>query len=102
MNNKVKTEGRKLKNSINPFFVFGKASEISVNLVFFPIILLFFGLIIDKTLNTTPLFIIIGSIAGLFFAIFRAIKIKDQIYKDSGPSKGGQASQNDKKSGSKL
>ncbi len=68
-------------NKMNPFYIFGKASEISFNLVFFPISLLFLGLFIDRTLRTTPLFIIIGCIAGLFLAIVRALKIKDQIYK---------------------
>ncbi len=65
----------------NLFYVFGKASEISFNLVFFPIILLFFGLFLDKKLNTAPIFIVAGCLAGLFFAVYKAIKIKDQIYK---------------------
>lgn len=77
--NKKNTSVRTEKTNI--FIVLGKASEISFNLVFLPIILLFFGLFIDKTLNTTPLFIVIGSMAGLFFAVYKAIKIKDQIYK---------------------
>ncbi|KKQ55482.1 MAG: ATP synthase subunit a, partial [Candidatus Woesebacteria bacterium GW2011_GWC1_38_13] len=81
----VKSKGdtkRDPKEKINIFLAFGKASEISFNLVFLPVILLFFGLFVDKTLNTTPLFIIVGSIAGLFFAVCKAIKIKDQIYKE--------------------
>ncbi|KKQ82773.1 MAG: hypothetical protein UT06_C0037G0009 [Candidatus Woesebacteria bacterium GW2011_GWA1_38_8] len=82
----VKSKGdtkRDPKEKINIFLAFGKASEISFNLVFLPVILLFFGLFVDKTLNTTPLFIIVGSIAGLFFAVCKAIKIKDQIYKNN-------------------
>lgn len=62
-------------------YIFGKATEISFNLVFFPITLLFIGLFIDKRLNTTPIFILIGSIIGLFYAFYKAIKIKDLIFK---------------------
>ena len=61
-------------------YILGKATEVSFNLVFFPIILLFFGLFIDKRLNTTPLFIIIGCLSGLFFALYKATKVKDLIY----------------------
>jgi len=71
---------RDRSDRFDTFYVLGKASEISFNLVFFPI-LLFVGLFVDRTLSTTPLFIIICSIAGLFFAIVRALKVKDQIYK---------------------
>ena len=79
-----KTEDKKiLKQKINPYFVLGKATEISFNMVFFPVLLLFFGLFIDKRLNTTPLFIVAGCIAGLFFAVWKAVKIKDQIYKNN-------------------
>jgi F0F1-type ATP synthase assembly protein I len=56
---------------MNYSYVFGKARKISFNLVFFPSFLLFFGLFIDKRLDTTPLFLIVGFIAGLFFAVFK-------------------------------
>ena len=69
-----------VKQKISLYYVLGKATEISFNMVFFPIILLFLGLFIDKRLDTTPLFIVIGCIAGLFFALYKAIKIKNQIY----------------------
>lgn len=82
MNKKVPASEKKIVEKMNVFYVFGKASEISFNLVFLPITLLFFGLFIDKTLNTTPLFIVFGCLAGLFFALYKAIKIKDQIYKN--------------------
>lgn len=56
-----------------------KSSKIALKLVVVPIILLFFGLFADKTLNTTPLFIVVGLIAGLFFGFYMTKKIRREI-----------------------
>lgn len=79
MNSNKKPEAK--VNKISPFYILGKASEISFNLVFLPITLLFLGLIIDKRLNTTPIFIVTGSLLGFSIAVGKALKIKNQIYK---------------------
>jgi F0F1-type ATP synthase assembly protein I len=56
-----------------------KSSKIAFKLVIIPIFLLFFGLFADKTLSTTPLFIVVGFIAGLFFALYKAKKISGDV-----------------------
>lgn len=73
---KEKTIGR---SKINAFYVFSKASKIAFKLIFIPILLLFFGLFADKTLNTTPLFLAVSFLAGLFFALYKAKKIENSI-----------------------
>lgn len=52
-----------------------EASKISFSLVFFPIILLLIGVWIDKRAGTTPLFIIIGIIAGVFAATYQLLQV---------------------------
>ena len=64
------------KTQINSYYLMGKALMLTFKLVSIPTILLFFGLIIDKRLNTTPFFIVLGFIAGLFFGFFKALDIK--------------------------
>jgi F0F1-type ATP synthase assembly protein I len=64
------------KNRISTFYLLVQASKITFKLVFIPILLLFFGLFIDKTLDTTPLFLAIGCIAGLFFAFYKVRSIR--------------------------
>lgn len=53
-----------------------EASRISFSLVFFPVILLLIGIKADKSLGTTPLFIILGAISGVVVGIYKATKIK--------------------------
>jgi len=72
-----KTIQKEIKKKIDPFFIFGKATEISFNLVFFPVILLFLGLFIDKKFHTTPVFILSGCVLGFVYAVYRASKLKN-------------------------
>jgi F0F1-type ATP synthase assembly protein I len=57
---------------------FGKASTLSITFVLFPVILLLLGVWLDKKLATTPLFIIIGILAGIVVFIYQVRKaVKD-------------------------
>jgi F0F1-type ATP synthase assembly protein I len=64
-------------------FALGQASKISFYLVIFPIAFLFAGVFIDKKLNTKPLFIVVGIIAGVAFTIYKILRIsKEKYFKD--------------------
>jgi len=67
------------KTGVDAFYLMGKALSITFKLIFIPILLLFSGLFIDKKFDTTPLFIVIGFIAGLFFTVFKALAIKKHL-----------------------
>ena len=54
---------------------FEEATSISITLVALPVLFLVLGVFLDKTLSTTPVFIIIGIIIGVASGIWRAIKI---------------------------
>lgn len=54
---------------------FEEASSIAFGLVAIPVVFLVMGIFADKALATTPLFIIIGILAGIFLGIYRSIKI---------------------------
>ncbi|OGM32814.1 hypothetical protein A2803_05705 [Candidatus Woesebacteria bacterium RIFCSPHIGHO2_01_FULL_44_21] len=60
---------------------FEEATSITFTLVALPVVLLIVGVFIDKTLSTTPLFIIIGIIMGVPIGIWRAQKIGRRIKK---------------------
>lgn len=51
---------------------FEQATSISLALVAFPVLFLVAGVALDKTLGTTPLFILAGIIGGVVVGIWRA------------------------------
>ena len=55
---------------------FYEASKISFSLVFFPVVILLVSIWIDKKLSTTPLFIILGIVSGVFAGIYKAMRIR--------------------------
>ncbi len=58
---------------------FSEATNIVFSLVFFPIVLLILGVFLDKNFNTKPLFIILGIVGGVFFAIYQGIKTERRL-----------------------
>jgi F0F1-type ATP synthase assembly protein I len=76
----IKKSTEVTKTRVDTLYLIGKALSITYKLVFIPILLLFSGLFIDKKLDTTPLFIIIGFVAGLVFAVFKALHIKKHLF----------------------
>lgn len=60
---------------------FEEATSITVSLVTLPVLLLIVGLLIDKALSTTPLFILVGVGLGVTSGIWRALKLSKQIKK---------------------
>jgi len=58
-----------------------KAGCISFSLVFIPIVILLFAVKADKTLQTTPFFIITGIVLGILYGIYKAVLLKKKIDK---------------------
>lgn len=83
----LKSKTKKI-NSQESFTILSKAfyeaSKISFSLVFFPIVTLLLGVWLDKKFSTTPLFIIIGIISGVFMGIYKAtrINISRKVFKN--------------------
>ena len=74
---KMKGSKQKVKQSqVSTYYLLTEATKITFKLLAFPVLLLFFGLFIDKTLGTTPFFLVVGFIAGLFFAFLKVRTIK--------------------------
>jgi F0F1-type ATP synthase assembly protein I len=77
------------RNSISPKEAFSlaktfeQASLMSLSLVTLPVLFLFLGLFIDKKLDTTPIFIIIGVVVGIGSGIYRAIRLSKNIKLES-------------------
>lgn len=57
------------------YAAFEEATSIMMGLILYPMLLLMGGVMIDRLLSTTPIFIFIGIIAGVGFGIHRANKI---------------------------
>ena len=58
-----------------------KAGCISFSLVFIPIVILLSAVKADETLQTTPFFIILGIVLGIFYGIYKAVSLKRKIDK---------------------
>ncbi|EKD62901.1 MAG: hypothetical protein ACD_52C00024G0011 [uncultured bacterium] len=63
----------------NTFKLLNEASSISVSLVFFPIIFLLSGVILDSKLDTGPAFTLVGIVLGVVVGFIRAIKIAGKV-----------------------
>ena len=69
----------KRTEKFNLFIAFKKASEISVSLVSIPILFLLVGVVLDKKLDTIPLFILSGVVLGVIFSIYKALSLERKL-----------------------
>lgn len=54
----------------NLFWMYSEATKLSLGLVFLPVAALLIGVFVDKKLGTTPLFIIVSIVVGLFVFLY--------------------------------
>lgn len=56
-----------------------KASTLSITIVFFPVAFLLLGVWLDKRLESTPIFILLGMITGIVLGMYVFIKKGKEI-----------------------
>jgi F0F1-type ATP synthase assembly protein I len=66
----------------NLFWMYGEATKLSLGLVFLPVAALLIGVFIDKKLGTTPLFIIVSIITGLFVFLYKTYTSGKKLIKE--------------------
>ncbi len=75
----MEAKNKKVKEVFNLAKTFEEASLMSLSLVSLPVLLLLFGIFLDKKLETTPFFIIIGVGFGISLGIYRAVSLGKKI-----------------------
>lgn len=61
-------------NYTDLFKTFSEASSLSISFVFFPVVFLLIGVLLDKKFNTMPLFVILAVIFGFIIFVYQVKK----------------------------